>query len=178
MKIKKIQQKFWGVFYYLFARHLPHYTMFYSLGLYKFRYYACEKMFRKCGKRIKVGQGALIGSGETIEMGSDSSIGKNCVVSHAHIGSDVMMGEHVIFYASNHKFDRHDIPMTHQGMSEPRTVKIEDDVWLGAFSIILPSCNNIGKGAIVAAGSIVTKDVPAYAIVGGNPAKLIKYRNE
>ena len=85
MKIKKIQQRFWGVFYYLFARHLPHYTMFYSLGLYKFRYYACKKMFGKCGKHIKVGQGALIGSGKTIEMGSDSSIGKNCIVAAASV---------------------------------------------------------------------------------------------
>lgn len=52
---------------------------------------------------------------------------------------------------------------------------LEDDVWIGANSLILSGVR-IGKGAIVAAGSVVTKDIPPYAIVGGNPAKIIKYR--
>lgn len=53
---------------------------------------------------------------------------------------------------------------------------IEDDVWLGHNSIITPSVTNIGRGAIVAAGAVVTKNVPPYSIVAGNPAKIIKYR--
>ncbi|MDQ7799461.1 MAG: DapH/DapD/GlmU-related protein [Candidatus Edwardsbacteria bacterium] len=56
----------------------------------------------------------------------------------------------------------------------PQTV-IEDDVWIGAQAIILPGVR-IGRGAIVAAGAVVTKDVEPYAIVGGNPARLIKRR--
>lgn len=55
------------------------------------------------------------------------------------------------------------------------TVKIGNDVWLGYSSIILSGIT-IGDGAVIAAGSVVTKDVPPYAIVGGNPAKLLKYR--
>jgi maltose O-acetyltransferase len=171
-------KSFWGFIYYLFAHHLPHYTMFYALGLYKFRYFVAKKMMLKCGMRNKIGQGAMIGSGKNITMGSDSRIGKNCVVSHANIGDNVMMGEGLVFYAANHKFEDIDRPMSLQGMEPPRMILIEDDVWLGAFSIILPSCNTIGKGAIVAAGSVVTKNVPPYAIVGGNPAKVLKYRNE
>lgn len=171
-------KKFWGVIYYLFARHLPHYTMFYSLGLYRIRYYVAKKMMFKCGKRNKIGQGAMIGSGTNVTMGSDSSIGKDCVLSHVNLGSNVMMGEGVVFYAANHKFNDIQIPMALQGMELPRIIIIEDDVWLGAFSIVLPSCTKIGKGSIIAAGSVVTKDVPSYAIVGGNPAKVIKYRNE
>mgnify|MGYP006092785351 len=171
-------KKIWGVIYYLFVRHLPHYTMFYAFGLYKIRYFVAKKMMLKCGVRNKIGQGAMIGSGSNIIMGSDSSIGKDCIISHAHIGSNVMMGEHVVFYAANHNFKNRFKPMALQGMNKPRIIKIEDDVWLGAFSIILPSCSFIGKGAIVAAGSVVTKDVPSFAIVGGNPAKIIKYRNE
>jgi len=88
------------------------------------------------------------------------------------------MGERVVFYAANHKYDSIEKPMRQQGMGSPRTIIIEDDVWLGAYSIILPSCKKIGKGAIIAAGSVVTSDVPSYAIFGGNPAKLIKSRNE
>jgi len=53
---------------------------------------------------------------------------------------------------------------------------VEDDVWIGHNAIILPSVKLIGRGAVVAAGSVVTKDVPKYAIVAGNPAKIIRYR--
>ena len=53
---------------------------------------------------------------------------------------------------------------------------VEDDVWLGHNSIILPSVSKIGRGAVVAAGAVVTKNVPRYAIVAGNPAKIIRMR--
>lgn len=54
--------------------------------------------------------------------------------------------------------------------------EIEDDVWLGHNSIITPSVDFIGRGAVVAAGAVVTKNVPRYAVVAGNPAKVIRYR--
>lgn len=53
---------------------------------------------------------------------------------------------------------------------------IENDVWIGRNAIILNACTKIGNGAIVAAGTVVTKDIPPYAIVGGVPARVIKYR--
>lgn len=53
---------------------------------------------------------------------------------------------------------------------------VEDDVWVGHNAIILPSVKLIGRGAVIAAGSVVTKDVPRYSIVAGNPAKIIRYR--
>jgi acetyltransferase-like isoleucine patch superfamily enzyme len=56
-------------------------------------------------------------------------------------------------------------------------VIIEDDVWIGTNAIIMSGVT-VGRGAVIAAGSIVTKDVPAYSIIGGNPAKLIRYRFE
>jgi maltose O-acetyltransferase len=170
--------KFWGVVYYLFFRHLPHYTMFYSFGLHNLRYFVAKKMMKQCGVDNKIGQGAMIGSGKNLSMGSHSSIGKDCQISHAIIGDYVMMGEGVKFFAANHNYKVLSKPMALQGMSATRVIKIEDDVWLGAFSIVLPSCKIIGKGSIVAAGAVVTKDVPQYAIVGGNPAKIIKFRNE
>lgn len=59
---------------------------------------------------------------------------------------------------------------------QQRQCRIEDDVWVGHNAIILPSVGKVGRGAVIAAGSVVTKDVPRYAIVAGNPAKVIRYR--
>ena len=88
-----------------------------------------------------------------------------------------MMAEDVLFLGGGHKYNRLDIPIGHQG-AEPKTpLTIDDDVWIGARAMILPGCKHIGKGVIVGAGSVVTKDIPDYAIVGGNPARVIKYRN-
>ena len=67
------------------------------------------------------------------------------------------------------------MPMYMQEESFYGKTIIEDDVWIGARSIILPG-RKIGEGSIVAAGSVVTKDVEPFSIVGGNPAKLIKFR--
>jgi serine acetyltransferase len=59
---------------------------------------------------------------------------------------------------------------------ETAPLKIGAGSWLGAQVIILPGCRRIGRGAVVAAGAVLTRDVPDYAVVGGNPARLIKYR--
>jgi len=75
---------------------------------------------------------------------------------------------------SNHIYDRTDIFITEQGHTKGK-IEIEEDVWLGANVMILPGVH-IGKGAIVGAGAVVTKNVPSMAIVVGNPAKILKFR--
>lgn len=55
-------------------------------------------------------------------------------------------------------------------------LEIGNDVWIGQYAVILPSCHRIGDGAVIGAGSIVTSDVPDYAMVAGNPARILKYR--
>lgn len=80
-----------------------------------------------------------------------------------------------MIFHGDHEMSRRDIPMRLQGDSVSKPVVIGDDVWIGARSIILKGVH-IGKGAVIAAGAVVTKDVPEYAIVGGVPAKVIKYR--
>ena len=86
-----------------------------------------------------------------------------------------MIGPRCIIYTRNHAFERTDIPMFRQGMSETKPVVINDDVWIGARVTILPGVT-VGKGAIIGAGSVVTKNIPEYAIVGGISAKVIKFR--
>ena len=65
--------------------------------------------------------------------------------------------------------------MNRQGLSAPKPIIIGDDVWIGTCSIVLPGVK-IGKGSVVGAGSVVTKDVPDYCVVAGNPARIIKQR--
>jgi acetyltransferase-like isoleucine patch superfamily enzyme len=91
------------------------------------------------------------------------------------IGSNCLIGPNVVMRTANHVFNRIDIPIVLQGHLSADII-IKDDVWLGANVIILPGVN-IGNGAIIGAGSVITKDVPAFAIVVGVPGKIIKYRN-
>lgn len=90
------------------------------------------------------------------------------------IGENVMMGPDVTILSQTHNIERTDIPMGKQGMREAEVI-IGNDVWIGMRSIIMPGVK-IGDGAVIGAGAVVTKDVPDYAIVGGVPARIIKYR--
>jgi maltose O-acetyltransferase len=90
-----------------------------------------------------------------------------------YIGKHVMIGPKTIIWGRDHGMAM-DKPMKHQPHTREKII-IKDDVWIGANAIILKGVT-IGTGAVVAAGAVVTKDVPDYAIVGGNPAKIIKYR--
>lgn len=85
-----------------------------------------------------------------------------------------MMGPDVAILTHTHRINRTDIPMGQQG-SLVKEVIIGDDVWIGMRSIIMPGVR-VGNGAVIGAGAVVTKDVPDYAIVGGVPAKVLKYR--
>lgn len=111
-----------------------------------------------------------------LQIGDNSGIGQfSEIYGDVRIGNDVMMGTNCIIYTVNHAFDRLDIPMRQQGSSDVKPVIIGDDVWIGGRVTILPGVH-IGRGAIIGAGAVVTKDVPEFAIVGGNPAKILKYR--
>jgi maltose O-acetyltransferase len=163
------------ILYYFIGRHLPSSDVPYSFGSKKIRRFLCKGIFKKSGANINIENGAFFGSGKEIEIGENSGLGLNCrVMGPLEIGKDVMMGPDVLIYTENHGIDRTDIPMIKQ-KGDKKKVIIQDDVWIGARVIILPGVT-VHKGSILAAGSIVTKDVPEYSIVGGNPAKLIKKR--
>ena len=87
-----------------------------------------------------------------------------------------MIGKNLKIFTVNHKTDRTDIPMRLQGSTEVYPLVIGNDVWICDNVIITPSCCQIGEGSILAAGSIVTKNVEPYCVVAGNPAKVIRYR--
>lgn len=140
------------------------------------------KRVAKIGKRTKIHATVILRQGENIEIGEECLINHNNVLqagkseAKIKIGNYVHTGANVMIIAFNHAFDSRDIPVIKQDYYDA-DVNIEDDVWIGGGSIILPGVH-IGKGAIIAGGSVVNKNVPEYAIVGGVPAKVIKYRDE
>jgi maltose O-acetyltransferase len=86
-----------------------------------------------------------------------------------------MMGPRVTILTQNHAFSDPERPMNEQGAAEVAPVTIEDDVWIGMATIILPGVT-IGTGAVVGAGSVVTRSIPPYAVSAGNPARVIRDR--
>lgn len=136
----------------------------------------CRPLFDSCGKNMNVERKADFGIGSGICIGDNSGLGTRCWVrGPLTIGDDVMMGPDVKIITNMHRTDDVSMPMRLQGDMPVKGVTIGNDVWIGANVIILAGVN-IGTGVIIGAGSVVTKDVPDYAVVGGIPAKLIKMR--
>ena len=172
-------KKIYLFLYYGFARHLPKSTSL-MLGktAMKIRSRLCKLIFSSCGKKLVVEDNVYFGNGRDIEVGNEVGFGSNFKSLNRilKIGSYLMMGEDVLFLGGGHNYDQTDVPMGHQTGKPKTQLEIGDDVWIGARVIVLPGCKKIGKGVIIGAGAVVTKDIPEYAIVGGNPAKIIKYR--
>ena len=175
-------KKIYLFLYYALARHLPKSTMpiFGDISK-KLRRFLCRRIFSDSGTGLNVEQGAYFGNGKYISVGNEVGLGKNFKTLNRKliISDELLMGEDVLFLVGIHYFDRTDIPMGKQKEEPEKTpLEIAEDVWIGARVIVLPGCKHIGKGVIIGAGSVVTKDIPDYAIVGGNPAKIIKFRTE
>lgn len=126
--------------------------------------------------RISVGKGSY---GEIDAVFSAEGTEKLVIGNYCSIGNDVKFiveSEHPYKGLSTYPFKVYNLGYKHEAKSKGDIV-LKDDVWIGDNSIILSGVT-IGQGAIIGAGSVVTKDVAPYAIVGGNPAKVIKYRFE
>lgn len=171
----KAQRILGQVIYIALAKYFPvSYTRVFGSVSKKFRGFCARLILKDCGQNINIEKGAEFGA--SIKIGNNSGIGKNSIVGNfTEIGDNVMMGEGCYIYTRNHKIERTDIPMCEQGFDEYEPVIISDDVWIGARVTILPG-SQIGKGAVIGAGAVVTGKVPEYAVVGGVPAKVIKYR--
>jgi acetyltransferase-like isoleucine patch superfamily enzyme len=125
----------------------------------------------------RVGHHTIFNKGFIIEMGRNVQFGPYChIAADVKFGNNILMGGHVYLIGKNdHLFNIPCKLLWDGGRGKDNITIIEDDVWIGYNSIILGGVH-IGKGSIIAAGSVVTKDVPECTIVGGNPAKVIKER--
>lgn len=162
--------------YYGCARHLP--ASNHRLGRFArpVRAWICRGLFKHAGRGINIERGAYFGSGLEIEIGDYAGIGVNCQLwGPVRIGNEVAMGPEVVIITRDHRLDNPDVPIRLQGYRESEPVVIGDNSFIGQRVIILPGVR-IGRCAIVGAGAVVTKDVPDYAIVGGNPARVIRMR--
>lgn len=132
--------------------------------------------FRKCeiGARSVVESFSLLNNavGDLI-IGRDSRIGAgNTVIGPVYIGDDVQIGQHVLISGLNHRYEDVNCTIAAQGV-EVAEVKIANNVWIGGNAVILPGVV-IGEHCVVGAGAVVTKDVPPFSVVVGNPAKVVK----
>lgn len=130
------------------------------------------------GKNSRIeGFGVITNLGEGITIGKNVGISSNSLISirgKVVIGNDVIIGPYFSLHSENHRFN--ELSQTIRLQGEKRIgIFIGNNVWIGAKVTILDGVR-IGSGAIVAAGAVVTRNVPDNAIVGGVPAKLIKYR--
>jgi acetyltransferase-like isoleucine patch superfamily enzyme len=125
----------------------------------------------------KLGRGSVFQGSGKIVFGKGSFCGEYCIFGFNDsilIGSNVMIAAATTIRDTDHVYESLDFPMVKQGLSVEKVV-IEDDVWIGHGCVILKGIT-IGRGAIIAAGAVVTKNVEPYHIVGGVPAKIIGIR--
>ena len=139
----------------------------------------------KIGKNFSIGRNSIIECtgvlrelGASLEFGENVGIAANAFIAvrgNLKIGSNTIFGPNVSIHTENHNFGEFDKPIRLQGATR-KGVEIGEDCWIGSKAVILDGVK-IGNHVIVAAGAVVNRDVPDYAIVGGVPAKIIKTRN-
>lgn len=138
--------------------------------------YRYRKLKKGCNTRINLG--VQISAPERMSIGNNTyinggvfAIGNN---SRIIIGSNCLISYNVHFRTISHCYKNKNVLISEQGHHEDNII-VEDDVWVGYGAQILPGIT-LHTGCVVGAGAVVTHDVPAFAVVGGVPARVIKYR--
>ena len=139
------------------------------------RYY--ERVLARCGPGLVVRRDVLLRHTRNISIGRDVFINHGVDITawgEIEIGDDVLIGPGAVLHSGDHEMRDPDVPVRLQGIRAGRIV-IEDDVWIGAHAVVTRDVR-LGRGCVVAAGAVVTHDVPPYAVVGGVPAQVIGTR--
>jgi maltose O-acetyltransferase len=138
-------------------------------------------VFKSIGKNTIIHSTAKFPASFNIEIGEDVIIGEHSVINGVggvKIGKGTIFAHRIEVITANHYYDGENleaIPFDEKLIYKP--VNIGENVWVGSHVLIAPGVN-IGEGAIIGMGAVVTKDIPPFAVVGGNPAKIIKYRDK
>jgi len=156
----------------------PRFARFGSLAFGdRFKYTAPE--------HIELGQGVSFGDDVKVYahnrgrvvIGDRVSVNSNVQIGAAEdgeivIGNDVLIGPNVVIRASDHRYERRSVPINKQGHTGGKIV-ISDDVWIAA-NVVITAGVMIGIGAVIAAGAVVVEDIPAFALAGGVPARVLR----
>jgi acetyltransferase-like isoleucine patch superfamily enzyme len=134
--------------------------------------------FKSVGDNFLILPGVHFRGSQNLSVGDNVGIGLNNVIQASGgvaIGNNVLLGPGVHIWSMNHRFEDYETPVRVQGYDH-KPVTIEDDVWIGAMSFIMPGAH-IGKGSVISAGSVLgAKYVEPYSLMAGNPARRIGSR--
>ena len=141
-----------------------------------------KRMMMCCGSNVRFASLSSLITYRNVSIGNDVYLGPYAIIlateSRVFIGNKVLFGPRVTLIGGDHRITdvgRFIYDVLDKLPGDDLDIHIEDDVWVGANATILKGVT-IGRGAVVAAGALVVKNVPPYAIVGGVPAKVLKYR--
>jgi len=145
----------------------------------RLRYYFYRNAIGGYSGRFESMTGLAILRPEGVFLEDGVYLGRNVLLDAAgggsiHIGKKSIIGAYTAMFANNHSFQDPEIPIIDQGY-EPGKIVIEDNCWIGSHVVILKTVT-IGKGSVIGAGSIVTKDIPPMSVAAGNPARVIRSR--
>jgi len=142
---------------------------------WKFRRAVYGRILTRVGRDTVIHQGVVIEDSRTT-IGEDVWVSVGTYIDYAIIEDHVLIGQHAVLLAGkgHHNIDRTDIPIKMQGNPPKEPVTIGRGAWIGANATVMA---DVGHDAIVGAGSVVTKPVEPFAIVAGNPARVIRMRN-
>ena len=179
MALQKLKERYWAARMELWEWNRYFTFMIPGLVGRSWRARWLKKNLGSCGDSPKIAPGVWIADPKKLHFGNDVGMSRNVFITagggiwlhdHISIGPDCMI------WSVNHNFDNPDLPVREQGW-EYKPVVIEEDVWLGACCIIKPGVT-IGRGAIISAGTILSKSVPAMSIVAGNPGRVVGWRKK
>ena len=166
---------FFLLLYFMFFKQLP--SSYFPMGtLFNWLRVSCLRRIIPIGTNVIIQTGFRFGMKDVVKIGNNCQINEHVYIQSAIIGDDVLIAQHVALLAVTHNHEDINVPISAQGSTAPDPVIVENQVWIGRNVIVMPGIR-LGKGSIIGAGAVVTKSVPPFAIMGGVPAKIIRYRN-
>jgi maltose O-acetyltransferase len=165
------------VAYYLVAQRLPERTRPGGELGRRFRAACCRTLFAEAGTWINIEPHVDFGNGRHVRLGTGSSIGRDSHVSGLIAGPSVMIGPELLTIPQNHPLSGDGTRWLDDEAGEFRPPEVGEGTWIGARVILMPGVR-IGRRCVIGAGAVVTRDVPDYAVVGGVPARVIRYVND